>query len=371
MKLSINSPRAQSGLEYLSIAVFVMLGVLLMGPYVVRSINSNFKAADEGVMDAHREGIQQAPVQPGLNFPCNCTELTGCGTGADTATCANTNCGPRCSLMTRSCSPLGCETQMIQMHFFSSMTVCSNDATNNCCLTPTSTGKCGAQAVDVPGGCAVGKVEMVKQCGSPSPTLVYFCMDDSTNCTPSCAAKSHIPNWPDLATWCDLAAFDQNLLAPATAVQYVDQGHCLDTSDMRCKAECPAGSTAVPGGCNACGPWTAYLCVAGYGCTDGQKLWYSGCSLSGTYLYRGGWYNIQCVPDQSCNFACQGTPDEYSDPCPNTSTGLSGDTAWTYETSSQPSDFTALCDFAAASNIKCVTICSPGYQAQGGKCVHL
>jgi Flp pilus assembly pilin Flp len=54
----------QSIIEYVLIAVLVILGIVIMGPYVLRSVNAHFKLWDDGVQDSFTENITQAPVHP-------------------------------------------------------------------------------------------------------------------------------------------------------------------------------------------------------------------------------------------------------------------------------------------------------------------
>ncbi len=45
----------QSLIEYSLIALLVILGIVVMGPYVLRSINAHFKIWDEEIQDSHNE----------------------------------------------------------------------------------------------------------------------------------------------------------------------------------------------------------------------------------------------------------------------------------------------------------------------------
>lgn len=55
----------QSVLEYSAIAMLVIVGILAMGPYVVRSVNAYFKSAEEQAHASFREDIQQANLHGG------------------------------------------------------------------------------------------------------------------------------------------------------------------------------------------------------------------------------------------------------------------------------------------------------------------
>ena len=75
--------RGQSIIEYTLIAVLVILGIVIMGPYVLRSVNAHFKLWDDGVQDSFKEKIHQAPVNdvPDISLTCKCpTDTQGdCG----------------------------------------------------------------------------------------------------------------------------------------------------------------------------------------------------------------------------------------------------------------------------------------------------
>ena len=94
--------RGQSIIEYVLIAVLVILGIYVMGPYVLRSIGAHFKLWDDGIKDSFQENLAQAPVNdiPEINASCNCPVTQGA-------------CGlPDCPLgkmeMIPTCDPVGC-----------------------------------------------------------------------------------------------------------------------------------------------------------------------------------------------------------------------------------------------------------------------
>src|SRR3989338_7310460 len=66
------SPKAQASIEYMTIIVLVVTGIVLMGPYVIRSINAHFKSIDDQVQDSFQEKITQAPLPPDPIPICNC-----------------------------------------------------------------------------------------------------------------------------------------------------------------------------------------------------------------------------------------------------------------------------------------------------------
>lgn len=59
----------QSIIEYSIIAILVMLSVVIMGPYVLRSVNAHFKIWDDQVQDSANDRLTQASD---IDLPANC-----------------------------------------------------------------------------------------------------------------------------------------------------------------------------------------------------------------------------------------------------------------------------------------------------------
>lgn len=93
--------RGQSIIEYTLIAILVILGIVYMGPYALRSVNGYFKLWDASVQDSFEENMSQAPISdiPDLPTNCACTSVDqGCGGG----------CKPGYHSWTYSCSLQSC-----------------------------------------------------------------------------------------------------------------------------------------------------------------------------------------------------------------------------------------------------------------------
>lgn len=246
----LKSRRGVSGLEYMAIIVLVMTGILLGGPYVMRAINAPFKTIEEGAIDSAREEIKQGSGVVGPMPVCNCTPLAFAGCGDGSGGCAKTR-----ELWRRTCAPLGCEVDLIAVGVITVMQECRDNPSNTCCLDPAPTGLCGALATHV--ACAAGEMEVKKMCGSPAQTAVYDCLPDAA-CSNTCQ-----PYGANVAGWCDPLNF-QNGVTGSTPPVLVDNGHCNDTTDMRCKAECAAGAYAAGGACFlVCSGPPPYTCPNG------------------------------------------------------------------------------------------------------------
>jgi len=147
----------QSIIEYSLIAVLVVLGVVTMGPYVLRSVGSHFKIWDDGIKDSFEENLTQAPVNdiPVINIPCTCkTTDNGCGTALVGSQCQDPT-NPIKHGWTTTCTPIGCNNDPYSW--------CTIDP--QCCTTPTNYG-CGSVPLPLDGS---GKVNTSLEIPLPNP----------------------------------------------------------------------------------------------------------------------------------------------------------------------------------------------------------
>jgi len=131
--------RGQSIIEYSLIAILVLLGIVYMGPYVLRSIDAHFKLWDDSAQDSFTENITQAPVNEIVFTPptCNCSYVDGgCGNP--------TQCGSGYHILNLVCSansPQGCSGQPLS--------ICGTAIDPKCCAQYSSQG-CGT--IPIPAG---------------------------------------------------------------------------------------------------------------------------------------------------------------------------------------------------------------------------
>ena len=145
-------------IEYVLIVVLVILGIVIMGPYVLRSTNAHFKLWDEGVKDSLTENLAQAPLSvndiPDITLNCTCTNTRGaCGSAL-----ANSPCGANQRIINHTCNPQGCDD--------APSSSCVPDL--NCCSDWVSTG-CGTVPLGHPStstNCNYGYQIQHRQCGS-------------------------------------------------------------------------------------------------------------------------------------------------------------------------------------------------------------
>ncbi len=169
-------------IEYALIAVLVILGIVFMGPYVLRSVNAHFKLWDEGVQDSFTENLTQAPVSiiPNITTNCVCTDSDG-GCGSSTSL----QCGANQRIYNHTCIPV--DSQCDGEPTFK----CVND--DSCCTTyfpqscgtvPCPAGGCSGAPTSpppAPNNCYYGQRIYATQCSD----LPVQCNTDSA-CDPLC-----------------------------------------------------------------------------------------------------------------------------------------------------------------------------------------
>ena len=277
----LKSKKAQSMIEYVSVATLVMIGILVMGPYVTRSINALFKNIEDDLDDAFKEEMAQG--DPSVNVPdCYCTDLIDvmCGGGP---------CDPRQMYLKRDCFPAGCE-----LFLPGGYEDC--EYRDYCCTNWAETGNCGVTAINA-GGCPDGEMEYRNECGGdaggpatinfvcqnicqgqvgcpapPHPSCIFYCTD---------AAGNPIqPAMLNFATYCpnDTIGLPGDLI-----ITFVPNGGC--TAGLKCEAECVPGF--VPS-------------VAGWGCECPPNSHPVGntCVCDPGFFFRDGCLGLgQCFHD--------------------------------------------------------------------------
>jgi len=221
----------QSIIEYAMIAILVILGTVVMGPYVLRSVNAHFKLWNDSTKDSFEENTIQAPVSviPHIDTNCTCTS-----TPKDCGSSSNINqgsCGPGQRIIEHDCSIQGCDG--------APLSTCKDD--DSCCTT-FSPGTCGTTPIgQTPsaGNCNYGQRILASQC----PNVPVECQADSSCGLPTCGPVSTINGVPQ-ATACPGSTDD---LDKAYSPTYVaTQGACTQT---KCQYYCNSGILDALGNC--------------------------------------------------------------------------------------------------------------------------
>lgn len=83
--------RAQSPLEFMMIIILVILGVVVMGPYVIRSVNAYMRSWEISVAQAnHNPNVMLAPWEVSGGSPS--PPPTECTSHNDSDSCENAKC---------------------------------------------------------------------------------------------------------------------------------------------------------------------------------------------------------------------------------------------------------------------------------------
>lgn len=167
----------QSIIEYIFIAILIILGIVIMGPYVLRSVSAHFKLWDESVQDSSTENITQAPASamPKINTNCTCTadQPGSCGGSENGLQCGSTQ-----KSWSHNCTPLLCDG--------APASYCKDDPT--CCSTLTNLG-CGTTPIGQtppPNNCNYGYEMQGQTCGSNNTVT---CILDSICPPPACLGQ--------------------------------------------------------------------------------------------------------------------------------------------------------------------------------------
>ena len=266
--------RGQSIVEYALIAILVILGIVFMGGYVLRSINAHYKLWDEGVSDSFEENLSQAPVNaiPYISSSCSCTATPGqCGDSSGGVG----SCGYGYREVDYKCTIQGCNGGRNNG--------CVSDPT--CCTTPVKT-SCGSVPLNQPitanpTNCHYGDSLWTYPCVS---TNSNECREDPACPPPQCG---YVPN-PQSVVYCATGSSTPPkppIISTNTPVIYVNSSSDC-TSGLPCQVYCASGFILDNSGIN-CIPAT---CPAGYVMTTGcqQGYFQNGNCPAGYYCLGGG-----------------------------------------------------------------------------------
>jgi len=315
--------QGQHAFEYVLLLTLVMAGIMVMGPYVIRSWNANLKGWEDSVMDSYQDPLTPGdPVSlpfcsagPWIDQGCNLSMVDSC-------TASNVSCAETEMTSTATYIPAGCNCA--ESPPLPSIRCTPNDC---CCTVPQSTGQCGS-AMTNPAGlgptacsnvslnptnpdgtCPEGMMGYVTTCGSDSSQR-YGCLPDPL-CIFACLDSPVPAPDPDKATLCP--GSDEDLTA-STSNTIVNS-----CTGAKCEYECNAPCTVAPGGltCELCPTGQIYVgdcpadqydprgCPAGYfnaGCLDADCTG-GGCPdpLTNPTLF---WNIIDAERRNNCNETC-------------------------------------------------------------------
>ncbi len=203
--MRLSKQHAQSLLDFVFVMIVVAIGIMLLGPYVIRSVNAHLKSWEDGVDDSLKDPLRDADPSKLPKPQCACSPVLPHGCGV--AGCLATE-----RLWQRDCGPLGCEDPQRE---------CRDDG--GCCTAWVAAGPCRG---DVFFPCPAGQMPKSRTCGGgvgfqltcqPDPACTYKCQGtqppNSTMCFGDDQGLRRDYNWTAVA-----------------------QGGC--TTVRKCEAEC-------------------------------------------------------------------------------------------------------------------------------------
>jgi len=296
----LKSRTGQNILEYVLLIILVMVGVLVMGPYVIRSWNANVKGYDDGVRDSFQEPLLTGSLGTGGGIcVCGWEDPPCLGKQADCDAgffCGINSCGPTQDTRIWVCSLPNCKAPEVTGDDRSVCTAPAQniqgssccETTDNCCSSPVPLpipANCGAP------GCAKDEVLALYYCGFEDPTnpTRSVCQYD-LGCEEVCQTLPIINPASiiyNLGTQC-IGDF-VGITNTTTNMTFVDPGNCSVPvrSDPKCQWQCaPTYERKNNFQCD-CGPGLRQFDpddplllserLIGYGCTTNIQLRITGC----------------------------------------------------------------------------------------------
>lgn len=228
--LKLRLKTAQHSVEYMTVIILIMAGIIIGGPYVIRSWNAQMKGWDDSVTDSLQDTIEEAPLFPVQG--CDSTPWSDGGCGANRINQCNgaiTTCDVLEKLWYQNYNPDGCQCNIM---FPVPVTIkCTADP--SCCMPwspapPNPVTDCGVNATPP---CADGEARQTRICGG-SITETRCAFDPL--CVFSCTGVFGPNTLPEYG---DLCAGDNTGLSSGTNYTYVNPGvgNCTAT---KCEIQC-------------------------------------------------------------------------------------------------------------------------------------
>ncbi len=210
-----SNKRAQVITEYSTMIICVIMGIVVMGPYVIRSWNAHVKGWEDSVQDSFSD---QFPEDPPIIFDeCTCEDFenVGCGLGQSIVQCSEGE-----MLQVRPCSPQSCIPGD-----GSSTARCVLD--DSCCTWED--GLCGSDVKSGP-PCPEGYIQKIGTCGTGTE---YKCEPDP-RCGFACQGSLDPNDEGKIYQKCP--GDEENLNNSDTGWKAVSTGGC--SNPRKCEFEC-------------------------------------------------------------------------------------------------------------------------------------
>lgn len=296
------SENAQHTLEYMILLTLIMAGIIIGGPYAIRSWNAQVKGWEDSVIDSMTDPLAEAPPSE-VSIPgCDPNPWTniGCQMGATDSIGIPWNCSATQMLQTRTYSPLGCEVRMIPIPDPNTVR-CFTDDSFHCCtdwVTPSGCypgitpicpleSDCGSNV-----GCPDGEYRRTHTCDT-GYTETECVMDGSCNFT--CGATGQPPpnTIPAYGDFCD-ATDTTGLSNNGIPYIYINPG--APCTSAKCEVQCSPTFISYGTYCACPSGWTQYSTIC---CPPDQTEVGGVCQCASGFVKAcpdggGGWLTDQC-----------------------------------------------------------------------------
>lgn len=250
----LKNKSAQSVTEYALLIMVVMAGIIIGGPYVIRSWNAYLKGWDSSIEDSYSDPLKES--ESGIPLPtcdnCRFEAPTRCG---GVSPCCGGGCEDNETELIRICDPVNCAPPLSR---------CEPDP--GCCVT-FDTGLCAGNNIPP---CLDGQMGTITRCGDvdtpgcrPETNCQSSCLNRPGNSF-SCKELGELEDEEDLFSDTDYRVIPTCTPAKCEVVCYDTFVPTPDRKDCVCQA----GQHVVPKN------QETDLCPTGYchqgSCPDGQ-----------------------------------------------------------------------------------------------------
>ncbi len=158
---------AQHSVEYMTVIILIMAGIIIGGPYVIRSWNAQMKGWDDSVTDSLQDTIEEAPSFPVQGCDSEPWKNTACkGIWTNQCSGAVISCGELEMLSYQPYNPGGCECEMYPVPLTIKCTADPSCCTSWSPALPNPATECGVNATPP---CPDGQARQTRSCGANAP----------------------------------------------------------------------------------------------------------------------------------------------------------------------------------------------------------
>lgn len=268
MKFKKFNYKGQHITEYTLLIILVVIGVIVMGPYVRRSWNAQMRGWEISAKDSFYDPFQKAnPMN--IDVGCDCSYNNGACVTETNFTMPNGDiCAVRMKLYTLMCVPSGCTQSGNVPPYrcdgysndccadFQPIYTCGSGSSPCCCgeFTPPS----GA-----PSGCVYGQILRKAECGDPINPVYNYDWQHNTACMHACLDNSggEVPP-PAGVGFSGLCDGDDQQVPPLTKYRTVPTNGC--TATYKCEVKCNTANGYIPRDDNGDGITDNCVCPTGY-----------------------------------------------------------------------------------------------------------